>query len=206
MAELTQHVIQRGNNRADIFRSGDDYEFYLTALGDSCRKEQVDVHSYTLMTNHVHLIVTPHKVGGLSVAMQDIGRLYVLYFNRKYKRTGSLYDGRFKSFIIDTESYWFTCMRYVELNPVRAGMVSQPHQYRWSSYASNALGVDDRVLTPHAAYIALGSTPAARQQQWRRICTDALVDEELAEIRRAVQHGGVLGRLLLSEDCVGEVR
>lgn len=196
-ADLTQHVIQRGNNRSDVFRSVDDYEFYLAALGSSCRKEQVEVHSYILMTNHVHLIMTPRKVGAVSVAMQDIGRLYVAYFNRKYERTGGLYDGRFKAFIIDTESYWFTCMRYVELNAVRAGMVSQPDQYRWSSYASNALGTEDPILTAHPLYLALGPTAALRQRQWGRICADALEGEELEEIRQAVRKGGVLGRLIL---------
>ena len=200
MAELTQHVIQRGNNRSDIFRCGDDYEFFLTALGTSCKREHVEVHSYTLMTNHVHLVVTPRKVGAVSVAMQDIGRLYVLYFNRKYVRTGGLFDGRFKSFIIDTESYWFTCMRYVELNPVRAGIVLHPDQYRWSSYACNALGATDHVVTAHSLYLALGPSADARQRQWRRICSDALGDSELAEIRRTVQKGGVVGRLLLPPD------
>jgi len=155
------------------------------------------VHSYTLMTNHIHLIVTPRKVGAVSVAMQDIGRVYVLYFNRKYERTGALFDGRFKSFIIDTESYWFTCMRYVELNPVRAGIVSHPHFYRWSSYASNAFGAGDAMLTAHALYLELGKSPEARQRRWREICDEALLGEQLAEVRRAVQKGGVLGRLRL---------
>lgn len=196
-AGLTQHVIQRGNNRSDIFRCVDDYEFFLAALGCICRKEHVDVHAYVLMTNHVHLIMTPRTVGAVSIVMQDMGRMYVLYFNRKYGRTGGLFDGRFKSFIIDTEAYWFTCMRYVELNPVRAGLVSHPAQYRWSSYASNAHGAVDPTLTGHSLYLDLGTSAAARQLQWRRICDEGLEDGELAELRQAVRKGGALGRLLL---------
>jgi putative transposase len=205
MAGLTQHVIQRGNNRSDMFRCDDDYEFFHAALGCTCSDEHVDVHSYTLMTNHVHLAVTPREDGAVSRAMQDIGRLYVLYFNRRYDRTGTLFDGRFKAFIIDTESYWFTCMRYVELNPVRAGIVSRPEQYRWSSYASNAFGVADPVVTPHPLYLELGSSGDARQRRWREICDEALDTTQLAEIRRAVQKGGALGRLVLPADATDDL-
>ena len=204
LAGLTQHVIQRGNNRSDIFRCGDDCEFFLAALGSICREQHVEVHSYMLMTNHIHLIMTPRKTGAVSVAMQDIGRVYVPYFNRRYERTGALFEGRFKSFIIDTESYWFTCMRYVELNPVRAGIVSHPHLYAWSSYASNAFGAADALLTAHALYLELGTSTEARQRRWREVCGEALNDEQLTEIRRAVRKGGVLGRLVLPTDTEDE--
>src|SRR5262245_12519124 len=120
---LTHHVIQRGNDKCDIFRAGDDYERFLTILVDACTLHNVTVNSYTLMTNHVHLMMTPHIDRALSPAMQAIGRSYVHYFNRVHERTGGLFEGRYRSTVIDTETYWFTCARYVELNPVRAGLV-----------------------------------------------------------------------------------
>jgi putative transposase len=204
MAGLTQHVIQRGNNRSEMFRCDDDYEFFLATLGYACKREDVDVHSYALMNNHIHALVTPQRAGGVSLAMQTIGRLYVLYFNRRYGRTGGLFDGRYRSFIIDTESYWFTCMRYVELNPVRAGIVLRAQDYRWSSYAGNAFGVPNRLLTAHWLYLALGDSPSTRQRQWREICGDALDEWQLAEVRHAVRKGGALGRVVIdppSVDC-----
>jgi putative transposase len=202
MAGLTQHVIQRGNNRSEIFRCDDDYEFFLAALGHACGREDVDVHSYVLMKNHTHILVTPQRARGVSLAMQAVGRLYVLYFNRRYSRTGSLFDGRFRSFIIDTEAYWFTCMRYVELNPVRAGIVSRAQDYRWSSYAGNAFGAPNRLLTAHSLYLALGDSPSARQRKWREICSDALDDRQLAEVRQAAQKGGALGRIVFDASSV----
>jgi putative transposase len=200
MAGLTQHVIQRGNNKSDIFRCNDDYKFFLAAFDDACAQHHIDVHCYALMTNHIHVLLTPRKAGGVSLAMQSLGRIYVLYFNRRYSRTGGLFEGRFRSFVIDTESYWFTCMRYVELNPVRAGLVSSAADYRWSSYASHAFGAPDELLTPHALYLSLGESPATRQQRWREICSDGLDDQQLAEIRQAVRKGGALGQIVLEEN------
>ena len=193
IADLTQHVINRGNNRCDIFRAEQDYLFFLLALRYASARHQLDVHSYALMTNHFHIVGTPRAATGLSDAMHVVGTKYVGYFNRRYTRTGRLFEGPFKSSVIDTETYWFTCMRYVELNPVRAGLVSDPADYRWSSYRSNALGVDDRLIAPHSLYASLGESAACRQQGWRELCREAIPQEELFEIREAIRCRGVLG-------------
>jgi putative transposase len=193
VAGLTQHVLNRGNNRCTIFRAAKDYAFFLAALRDAALNYQLDVHSYTLMTNHFHLVVTPRQPTAVSMAMQVAGSRYVGYFNRRYSRTGTLFEGPFRSMFIDSEAYWFTCMRYVELNPVRAGLVLDPADYRWSSYRANALGIDDQVVVPHPLYLALGESPMSRQLSWREMCREALPSDELFEIRDVVRRGGVLG-------------
>ena len=134
-----QHVIQRGNNRQDIFRAKGDYHYYLEKLGEVADKHQCDIHAYVLMTNHVHLLVTPHQENSIGKMMQTLGRYYVQYFNDRYQRTGTLWEGRYKATLIDTEQYLLTCMRYIELNPVRAkNMAKHASEYPWSSYRCNA--------------------------------------------------------------------
>ena len=197
---LSQHVIQRGNNRIDIFRSASDYELFLSILHAASTRHHMDVHAYTLMTTHVHLLVTPRTATAVSTAMQAIGAKYARYFNRRYTRTGTLFEGRYRPMTIDTEAYWFTCMRYVELNPVRAGLVTAPEGYRWSSYCANALGRTDALIIPHPLYLALGESPVIRQQNWRAICGEALSAEQLAEIRDVAHHGGQLGRAPLPSE------
>ncbi|MGC2047550.1 MAG: transposase, partial [Gallionella sp.] len=135
-----QHVIVRGNNRSEIFCADADYRFYLEKLQLACDKHGCDLHAYVLMTNHVHLLITPHEEQSLSKALQMLGRYYVQYYNHCYQRTGTLWEGRYKATLIDSEAYLLTCMRYIELNPVRAGMVAHPSEYPWSSYHHNALG------------------------------------------------------------------
>jgi putative transposase len=193
VANVSQHVLNRGNNRTDIFRAEEDYLFFLFALRDASLRCQLDVHAYVLMTNHFHIVATPHAANGLSRAMRLVGTKYVPYFNRRYMRTGHLFEGRFKSSVIDTEIYWFTCMRYVELNPVRAGLVADPGDYRWSSYRSNALGTHDRLITPHSLYRSLGQSAVSRQQSWRELCGEAISTEDLVDIREATRFGGVIG-------------
>jgi len=141
------------------------------------------------MTNHVHLIVTPQVENGLAATMKNTGETYVRYFNRRYERTGGLFEGRYRSLAIDSERYWFTCMRYVELNPVRAGIVERPEDYRWSSYRCHALGNRDDLIVPHSLYLAIGNAAVVRQQCWRAICREALSKEQLAEMRDLVRHG-----------------
>jgi putative transposase len=169
ISDLTQHVFNRGNNRCDIFRAEKDYAFFLLALRDASLRLQVDVHSYTLMTNHFHLVATPRVATGLSDVMQVVGTKYVRYFNRRYTRTGTLFEGPFKNSVIETETYWFTCMRYVELNPVRAGLVADPADYRWSSYRANAFGVGDPLVVQHRLYESLGESGVDRQERWREL-------------------------------------
>jgi putative transposase len=193
IAGLTQHVLNRGNNRCDIFRADKDYAYFLAVLRDAALEYQLDVHSYTLMTNHFHLVITPQRATAASMVMQVAGSRYVRYFNGRYSRTGTLFEGPFKSMFINSETYWFACMRYVELNPVRAGLVSDPADYRWSSYRANALGLEDDLIVPHPLYMALGKSPASRQYGWRERCREALRSDQLFEIRDVVRRGGVLG-------------
>jgi len=186
---VTQHVIQRGNNRIAIFRSPGDYAKFLNALHDASVRYPIKIHAYALMTNHVHLMLTPDSANALSAAMQAVGRKYVRYFNHRYERTGGLFDGRFRSMMVDSEVYWLTCMRYVEFNPVRAGLVAMPEEYRWSSYPAHAFGEPNALLVPHSLYLGLGHTPALRQQAWRAICGKPLPDDQLHRIRTALFRG-----------------
>jgi len=188
-----QHVIQRGNNREVIFIADDDYQFYLEGLQDACKKYQCDVHAYVLMTNHVHLLMTPHTENGISKVMQSLGRRYVQYFNYTYERTGTLWEGRYKATLIDSESYLLTCSRYIELNPVRAQMTKHPSEYPWSSYRYNALGKEDPLITPHLLYKRLGKSVDERKKSYRQLFRTRIADMTLEEIRQATNKAWVLG-------------
>lgn len=188
-----QHVIVRGNNRQIIFVADEDYAFYLEILADACARYGCQVHAYVLMTNHVHLLLTPLTQGAIGKVMQSVGRRYVQYFNYCYRRTGTLWEGRYKASLIDSECYALICYRYIELNPVRAGMVESPGDYRWSSYHTNALGVQDDVVTPHYCYEALGDSADIRQMRYQDLFAYAVDDAALAEIRQTVNKGWALG-------------
>jgi putative transposase len=178
----------------NIFRSDGDYECFLEILRAATIRHHTEVHTSVLMTNHVHLIVTPQTANGLSETMKFVGETYASYFNRRYVRTGGLYNGRYRSMPIDTERYWFTCMRYVELNPVRAGIVKRPDEYRWSSYRFHAIGEPNPLIVPHRIYLALGNSADIRQQCWRAICREALSEDQLAEMRDLVRYGRAVNR------------
>lgn len=188
-----QHVIQRGNNRDVIFASEDDYLFYLEKLELACDRFGCDLHAYVLMTNHVHLLLTPQSGDGISKVMQSVGRYYVQYFNHQYKRIGTLWEGRYKSTLLDSEHYLFTCYRYIELNPVRAGMVDHPSEYPWSSYRYNATGVTNPMITPHQMYTDLGRDVEERCSSYQALFHGHVEDRELDEIRDATNHSWVLG-------------
>lgn len=188
-----QHVIVRGNNREPIFYADEDYQFYLEKLKQACNKHQCDVHAYVLMTNHVHLLITPHKEDGLPKAMQMLGRYYVQYFNYRYDRTGTLWEGRYKASLIDSDTYALTCYRYIELNPVRAGMVGHPGAYPWSSYPHNALGEGDPLVVHHHLYKALGKRDELRQKSYRALFRARIPSKTLEEIRAATNKTWVLG-------------
>ena len=189
-----QHVIQRGNNRQTIFRAKSDYQYYLEKLSEATEKYECEIHAYVLMTNHVHLLVTPNAENGIGKMMQMLGRYYVQYYNTKYKRTGTLWEGRYKATLIDTTQYLLTCMRYIELNPVRAkGMVKRPVDYPWSSYASNALGQFNKIVTHQTEYRRLGKTDAQRQSAYRQLFRSRIPDTTLDEIREATNKAWVLG-------------
>jgi putative transposase len=188
-----QHVIIRGNNRDPIFYADADYRFYLDKLQDACAKHGCDVHVYVLMTNHVHLLITPHTEDGISKTMQILGRYYVQYFNFTYNRTGTLWEGRYKASLVDSEAFALTCYRYIELNPVRADMVQHPAEYPWSSYRCNALGQASPLITPHYLYAALGESAEARQRAYMALF-DAHIDlKTLDEIRHSANKAWVLG-------------
>jgi putative transposase len=191
---IPQHVIQRGNNRDPCFYAREDYQRYLNDLHESAVKFDCRIHAYVLMTNHVHMLVTPITTQGVSQMMQALGRRYVYYINKTYKRTGTLWEGRFKSSLIDSDEYLLTCMRYIELNPVRAAMVNHPGEYKWSSYHANAQGYKDALLESHPLYSALGDTPIKRQHAYRELFRIHIDDELIHDIRESLNHELVLGR------------
>ncbi len=182
---IAQHIVQRGNDRQACFADDADYLHYRQELGEAALKHACSVHAYALMTNHVHLLVTPLEPGASSRMMQAIGRRYVGCFNARYRRTGTLWEGRFKSALVDSERYVLACYRYIELNPVRAGMAATAPDYRWSSHGHNARGAHDPRITPHPAYLALGTTPAERQSAYLRLFDEGLDDNEANALRLA---------------------
>lgn len=188
-----QHVIVRGNNRAEIFCADADYRFYLEKLKAACDKHGCSVHAYVLMTNHVHLLMTPHAEQSIGKALQMLGRYYVQYYNYCYRRTGTLFEGRYKATLVDSESYLLTCMRYIELNPVRAGMTDDPAGYPWSSYHYNALGQADELVAPHPEYQRLGAPDESRQWAYRALFSHQLSAKCITEIREATNKSWVLG-------------
>jgi putative transposase len=188
-----QHVIQRGNNQEALFDAEGDYRFYLEKLRAAAEKHQCAVHAYVLMTNHVHLLVTPDTEEGIGKMIQMVGRYYVQYFNYCYGRTGTLWEGRYKATLIDSEQYLLTCMRYIELNPVRADMVKHPAEYPWSSYRCNALGKEDALVRPHGEYIRLAKAEQERQEAYRQLFRARIPEMTLEAIREATNKAWVLG-------------
>ena len=187
------HVIQRGNNRSSCFRNGADYELYLGLLNELGAMFECAIHAYVLMTNHVHLLLTPRRADGPSHLMKHLGQRYVQHYNRTHLRTGSLWEGRFRSSIVDSERYLFRCQRYIELNPVRAGMVADPWEYPWSSYLANAGRTPSLFLVPHHQYEALGASEDERTTRYCELFRDELTTADLDEIRAAANGGFVLG-------------
>ena len=188
-----QHVIQRGNNRSTVFRDSRDFQRFQRDLVDVCARHACDVHAYVLMTNHFHLLMTARGAGGVGRAMQSLGRRYVGYFNRRHGRSGTLWEGRYRSVPIDSERYLFTCYRYIEQNPVRAGIANHPAKYRWSSFHANALGRMDPIVTPHQRYLALGNDELDRLGIYRAICDVPFDNSTLAEVRSSIHKGWALG-------------
>ena len=188
-----QHIIQRGNNRDVIFVADEDYQFYLEKLKDACQKFQCELHAYVLMTNHVHLLMTPYLKNSISKVMQSLGRYYVQYFNYQYNRTGTLWEGRYKATLLDSEQYLLVCSRYIELNPVRARMVSHAGEYPWSSYHCNARGEDSLLITPHPIYKGLGRNDAERQLSYRALFDSHMSNADIEGIREATNKAWVLG-------------
>ena len=190
---IPQHIIQRGNNRQVCFGCEEDFAAYAFWLHEYSRKYHVAIHAWVFMTNHVHLLVTPETSDGVSKMMQALGRHYVRYFNFTYKRTGTLWEGRFKSCVVDAEDYLLICHRYIELNPVRAGMVDSPADYAWSSYMANGFGRKSKLVTSHAIYNELGDTVKQRLVAYRSLF-DGHIDPMMLEcIRQASNQSMALG-------------
>ena len=193
LAGIPFHVIQRGNNRSACFLSEADYRRYLRDLLVQSRAHGVAVHAYVLMTNHAHLLMTPDKDDGIGLAMKFLGQRYVQYFNRKHHRSGTLWEGRFRSCLVDSEGYLLWCHQYIESNPVRAGMVGHAGDYPWSSYRFNAQGVPNALLTVHPSLEALGNTAEGRRTAYRAMFPRELDAGLLAQIRGATNGGFALG-------------
>ncbi len=187
------HIIQRGNNQQACFFADEDYLFYLDCLKEYACSSKCLIHAYVLMTNHVHLLITPKKTDSAGDLMKRLGQRYVQYINRTYKRSGTLWEGRFRSAIIEQEAYLFTCQRYIEMNPVRAGMVKEPGEYRWTSYHVNGQGEKSDLITHHFFYHGLGQTEAERQTSYKELFDHELESGEIEKIRKATNGNFALG-------------
>ncbi len=192
-AGVPLHIVHRGNNRSACFLSDADYRFYLAHLEALARRFACFVHAYVLMTNHVHLLVTPSEADGASLLMKHLAQRYVQYVNRIYRRSGTMWEGRFKSSLVQTQSYFLKCQRYIELNPVRAGMVAHPRDYPWSSYRVNGELLVSSLIRPHDCYVGLGETPEQRATAYRQLFQYQLDEKDLHDIRGAANGGFALG-------------
>lgn len=190
---LPLHIVQRGHNREACFFTEEDYLAYREWLGAALAATGCRLHAYVQMTNHVHLLLSPPDEGAISRLMISLGRRYVQYINKSYKRTGTLWDSRYKSSLVQAEDYLLLCQRYIELNPVRAGMVDDPAHYRWSSYRANGLGQADPLLSPHEVYLQLAHDDMARREAYRALFRPELDNEAIGDIRLALTQGQPLG-------------
>jgi putative transposase len=187
------HIIQRGNNRQAIFGDSADYEALLAMLDENAREFGVAIHAYVLMSNHFHLLATPETTEGIPRMMQAVGRRYVRRFNQKHARTGTLWEGRYKSTIIQAERYLLACMVYIDLNPVRAGLVAEPATYPWSSHP-HYLGLRrDKLVSPHPLYWALGNTPFARDAAYAELVSAGISQKQKLDLSESALHGWALG-------------
>ncbi len=187
VAGLPYHVVQRGNNREACFIEPENYQFYLALWQQVSGRYGVRVHAYCLMTNHVHVLATPERAAALSDTMKVVGSRYAQYINRKCRRTGTLWEGRHRASLVQSERYLLTCCRYIELNPVRAGMVARPEEYRWSSYGVNGWG-DPGWLTPHEEYLRLGRDTEERTRAYRELFIHQISEEDLHLVRKAAHY------------------
>jgi putative transposase len=205
LPSFPHHVIQRGNNRQPIFLAPKDYEVFLDCLREAKRKCRARLYAYVLMTNHVHLLVEPEHEGDLGRFMQSVGRRYVRYVNDIHECTGTLWEGRFKSAVVSRDEYLIMCSRYIELNPVRAGMVRHPRDYRWSSYNRRALSRSDYLVDEDLWYVSLGHTTEDRARVYANWLEASISDEEWELIRRATQQGRVVGNDVFQEEISSRV-
>lgn len=190
---MPYHIVQRGNNREPCFFEVEDYQFYMELMRQLLPRYGVHLHAYVLMTNHVHLLMTPDEKESISNLLKVVGSRYAQYINKKYNRTGTLWEGRHKPSVVDSENYLLKCYRYIELNPVAAVMVSKPEEYRWSSFGCNAWGDLSSVIEPHSEYLKLGKVPEDRCYRYRDLFSVSLNDEDVHFIQKAEHYCQPLG-------------
>ena len=183
------HIILRGNNREPIFANDEDCQFFKEASLDAAKRHALAVHAYVFMTNHIHLLASPATEQSVPKVMQSVGRRYVQYFNYRYGRTGTLWEGRYRATVVDAENYLFECMRYIELNPVRAGMIFHPREHAWSSYRANAEGKPDALISPHVLYRAIDKDEQQRHKAYCALFKAPMEREMLDEIRECTNKG-----------------
>ena len=193
IAKQTQHIILRGRDEQTICYEEQDYQYFHDCLDAATYNYQLKLHAYVLMPNHVHLLVTPADSDSISRLVQSIGRNYVQYFNECYGGTGTLWEGRYRATVIDARQYLLSCSRYIELNPVRGGLTDKPGQYRWSSYAHNALGQRDEMISPAREYRALGDSDEDRVKAYRQFFRQKLDPQLVQRITETALKGWVLG-------------
>jgi putative transposase len=187
------HVLQRGHNKARCFTGEVDHGLYLGLLQEYSKRHSCAVHAYVLMSNHVHLLVSPPDIPAISRLMRDVNQIFGQYVNRKNDRCGSVWQGRFKASLVDSKDYFLTCQRYIELNPVRACMVGRPDDHAWSSYGTNGSGQPSTLITPHPRYLSLGTTTEERLATYRGLFKVRISEEEISKIRTAIQRSRPLG-------------
>ena len=188
-----QHVIQRGNNRETTFVNQQDFAFYLDCLVRASTEHGLAIHAYVLMSNHVHLLATPEQEASLPKTLQSVGRRYVQYFNHTHGRTGTLWEGRYRATLVESERYLLTCMRYIELNPVRARMVEHPADYPWSSYRTNAQGEPNPLVTAHELYRRLDRSDEGRLAEYRQLFRAQISKGDIDSIRQSTHKAWALG-------------
>ena len=193
LAGQVQHIVQRGNNRELIFKSDRDCRFYLDKLYEKSLEHGLLIHAYVLMPNHTHLLVTPKTDNSISKVLQSLGRCYAQYYNYIYDRTGTLFEGRYRATLVDSETFLLDCYRYIELNPVRANIVKCASNYLWSSHRHNAMNINDHVITPHVKYLSLGKPGISCIDAYRDLFINPLDEKIIAEITEATDKSWVLG-------------
>ncbi len=193
LPDIPVHIVQRGHSQEPVFFEDNDYRAYLGWLAEAATRYECAIHAYVLMTNHIHILATPKDKHSISLMMQYIGRRYVPYINASYGTSGTIWEGRYKASLIHDEQYLLTCMRYIELNPIRAELTKSPGYYRWSSYRANAQGKEDKLLTTHPLYLSLGKTNASRLEGYKALFKAHIDEEDLKDIRAAWQTGTPLG-------------
>lgn len=203
--EIPLHIIQRGNNRQVCFCNDTDYHVYLDLLRTGAMRHDCRVHAYVLMSNHVHLLITPKDTVSPGGMMKAVGERYVRYFNQRYNRTGTLWDGRFRSCLVQDDAYLVVCHRYIELNPVRAGLVRDPSLYQWSSHHRNAYNQSDKLVTPHNIFTRLGGNDASRAHAYRELFREEIGQYDLRRLRHATNSNYSFGDSAFAKTMAGEL-